>query len=78
MATRPIKTDANPNRFEIMIRCDGRQVKHVCAAHDEAVAVERIMRSYAKSDPELISSITSLSVLDAPSDRSLALANNGS
>ena len=43
-----------PHRFEITIRCDSRRIKHVCTAHEESVAVDRIMRSYAKAEPELV------------------------
>lgn len=42
------------HRFEITLQCQSEQVKHVCAAHDESEAVERMMRSYAKLNPELI------------------------
>ena len=42
-------------RFEITIRSEGRKFKHVCAASEESEAVERIMRSYKKHDPEIIS-----------------------
>lgn len=45
---------AKLNRFEITIQCAERRVKHVCAAEEETEAVERIMRSYANSDPELV------------------------
>ena len=42
-----------PIRFEITIQCGLQQIKHVCAAPTEAEAVDRIMCSYAKSDPRL-------------------------
>jgi hypothetical protein len=41
-------------RFEITIRSEGRKLKHVCAAHEETEAVDRIMRSYKKHSPELV------------------------
>jgi hypothetical protein len=41
-------------RFEITIKSEEKQFKHVCAALEEAEAVERIMRSYKKLNPELI------------------------
>ena len=45
---------AKLNRFEITIQCAERRIKHVCAADEESTAVERMMRSYANSDPELV------------------------
>jgi hypothetical protein len=42
------------HRFEITIKSEGKQFKHVCAALEEAEAVERIMRSYKKLNPVLI------------------------
>ena len=45
---------AKLNRFEITIQCAERRIKHVCAAQEETEAVERMMRSYAGSDPELV------------------------
>jgi hypothetical protein len=42
------------HRFEVTIQCEGGRVKHVCAAHEKAEAIERMMRSYAKFNPELI------------------------
>lgn len=45
---------AKLNRFEITIQCAERRIKHVCAAQEETEAVERMMRSYASSDPELV------------------------
>ena len=54
MAVRPPKTPMKPNRFEITIKCDSKSITHVCAAHEQAMAVDRIMRSYAKADPELV------------------------
>jgi len=45
---------AKLNRFEITIQCAERRIKHVCAADEESTAVERMMRSYANSDPKLV------------------------
>ena len=42
-------------RFEITIKYKGQKLKHVCAAHEEAEAVDRIMRSYKTHSPELVS-----------------------
>ena len=42
-------------RFEITIQSEGQKWKHVCAALEEAEAVERIMRSYKTRSPELVS-----------------------
>jgi hypothetical protein len=42
-------------RFEITIKSKGQKLKHVCAAHEEAEAVDRIMRSYKTHSPELVS-----------------------
>lgn len=41
-------------RFEITIRSEGKQFKHVCAAPEETESVERVMRSYQKLNPEVI------------------------
>lgn len=59
------KHDLKPYRFQITVRCDARQITHVCVAHTEAEAVERILRSYAKSDPELIK-VRHLGILPKP------------
>jgi hypothetical protein len=42
-------------RFEITIQSEAQKFKHVCAAHEEAEAVDRIMRSYKTHSPELVS-----------------------
>jgi hypothetical protein len=42
-------------RFEITIQSKGRKLKHVCSAHEESEAVDRIMRSYKTHSPELVS-----------------------
>jgi hypothetical protein len=42
-------------RFKITIQSEGKKLKHVCAAHEEAEAVDRIMRSYKTHSPELVS-----------------------
>jgi hypothetical protein len=49
-----MKFPAQRRRFEITIQCEGAKFKHICAAHEETEAVERMMRSYDKLDPELI------------------------
>lgn len=41
-------------RFEITIKSEGKQFKHICAAPAEAEAIDRIMLSYKKLNPELI------------------------
>ena len=41
-------------RFEITIKSEGKKLMHVCAAHEEAEAVDRIMRSYKTHSPELV------------------------
>lgn len=41
------------HRFEITIQSEGKKFKHVCAALEEKEAVERVMRSYKKLNPEL-------------------------
>jgi hypothetical protein len=46
------------HRFEVTIQCEGGRVKHVCAAHEKAEAIERMMRSYAKFNPECRASTT--------------------
>lgn len=51
-------------RFEITIQSEGRMLKHVCAAHEQAEAVDRIMRSYKQSSPALVS-VKRLGVLPA-------------
>jgi hypothetical protein len=42
-------------RFGITIKSEGKKLKHVCAAHEEAEAGDRIMRSYKTHSPELVS-----------------------
>jgi hypothetical protein len=39
----------------LQIKSEGKKLKHVCAAHEEAEAVDRIMRSYKTHSPELVS-----------------------
>ena len=54
MAKQQNKAATRRNRFEIIIQCGERRIKHVCAADEETKAVERMMRTYATSDPELV------------------------
>tara|TARA_R100000935_G_scaffold1285_1_gene4064 strand:+ start:6627 stop:6818 length:192 start_codon:yes stop_codon:yes gene_type:complete len=42
-------------RFEITFQSEGQKLKHVCAAHEEAEAVDRIMRSYKTHNPDILS-----------------------
>lgn len=51
-------------RFEITIQSQGRMLKHVCAAPEEAEAVDRIMRSYKQRSPVLVN-VKRLGVLPA-------------
>ncbi len=55
-------------RFEITIRSEGQKLKHVCAAHKEAEAVDRIMHTYKTHSPELVS-VTRLGVLPVKLER---------
>jgi hypothetical protein len=41
-------------RFEITIKTDGQNFKHVCAATDQDAAVERAMRPYKNKNPTLL------------------------
>ena len=41
-------------RFEITIQSEGLTFKHVCAAPEEAEAVDRMMNSYKNRSPELV------------------------
>ncbi len=45
---------AKPDRFEITVRVIDGQRKHICAAYEQDDVVKRIMRSYAKHDPEVV------------------------
>lgn len=58
-------------RFEITIACNERLIKHVCAAHEEADAVGRVLHSYAEFDPKLIR-VKRLGALPKPCDGSTA------
>jgi len=40
-------------RFEITIKTDSQNFKHVCAATDQDAAVERVMRPYKNKNPTL-------------------------
>ena len=51
-------------RFEITIQSEGRKLKHVCAAHEEAEAVDRIIRSYKTRSPDLVG-VNRLGILPA-------------
>ena len=55
-------------RFEITIKSEGQKLKHVCAAPEEAEAVERIMRSYKTRSLELVS-VKRLGVLPVKRNR---------
>ena len=49
-----MQTTQRHPRFEVTIKADGRDLKHVCAAPDKDAAVERVMRSYQNHDPILL------------------------
>lgn len=51
-------------RFEITIQSEGQMLKHVCSAHEEAEAVDRIIRTYKHRSPVLVS-VKRLGVLPA-------------
>ena len=40
-------------RFEITIKTDGQNFKHICAATDQDAAVVRVMRPYKNKNPTL-------------------------
>jgi hypothetical protein len=42
-------------RFEVTIKSKGQKLKHICAAHGEAEAVDRIICSYKTHSPDLVS-----------------------
>jgi hypothetical protein len=41
-------------RFEITLKTDGQNFKHICAATDQDTAVERVMRPYKSKNPTLL------------------------
>ncbi len=41
-------------RFEITIKTDGQNFKHICAATDQDAAVVRVMRPYRNKNPTLL------------------------
>jgi len=53
------------HRFQITLLCDAGHVTHVCAAHTEEEAVDRMMQSYKKSNPGLVN-VRPLGILPKP------------
>ncbi|MDE0969904.1 MAG: hypothetical protein OSA51_10950 [Octadecabacter sp.] len=49
-----MKITPQRKRFEITIECNGEKYKHICAAQEEADAIEKMTRSYASLEPKLI------------------------
>ncbi len=62
MKNMTILREGKRERFEIVIEKDSKKVRHICAAFSEAEAIERIKRSYAADDPQVIR-VRSLGVL---------------
>lgn len=49
-----MKNTPQRKRFEITIECNGEQCKHICAAQEEADAIEKMIRAYASLEPKLV------------------------
>ena len=49
-----MKSTPARKRFEITIECDGEQRKHIFTAHEEAYAIEKMIRSHASFESKLI------------------------
>lgn len=41
------------SRFEVIIFYGNRTIKHICVAEDQDAAAAKILRQYAKFDPQL-------------------------
>jgi hypothetical protein len=56
-------------RYEVTIYSGSQTIKHICVAQDEDAAAEKIMRAYAKYEPEL-KRVVCLGALPKPKRRS--------
>lgn len=65
MTIRPLKGTMKPDRFEVTVVCGSKSIKHIVSAYEKDEAVDRMLRVYAKDEPQ-IARIKRLGALPKP------------
>jgi hypothetical protein len=70
MTVRPQKGTMKPDRFEVTVVCGSKSIKHVVSAYERDEAVDRMLRVYAKDEPQ-IARVTRPGALPKPRAKTL-------